>query len=82
MHKIIFLQVRSFFRSCNGAAACNCGVAARAEDDVILFDVCGPEADSKKGARPLTKQIYQNGELSQGFTVEEEHGGKFFVVIS
>ena len=55
-------------------------MAVRAEDDVIVFDVCGPDYDFSEDERPLTKVIYKNGDLTPGFTVEEEYGGKFYIV--
>ena len=40
------LQVRAFYKRCGGAS-CNCAVAARAGDDVIIVDRCNSMGDVK-----------------------------------
>ncbi|XP_064619608.1 von Willebrand factor D and EGF domain-containing protein-like [Lineus longissimus] len=39
-HKALPFEVRTFYKKCNGFASCNCAVAARAGDDVIVVDRC------------------------------------------
>ena len=65
--KITFLsmKVRAFQLSCNGKAACNCGLAVRSGDDVILLDGCQSAANEA-----LKTKIFTNGELTQGTSVK------------
>ena len=71
------LQVRTFYRSCNGKASCNCAVAIKVDDDIILFDKCG----SKRGSRrPLDIQLILNGELTPGTKIFRYGGGKKYQV--
>lgn len=35
-----YLQVHTFYKNCNGIASCNCAVAVRSGDVVILLNKC------------------------------------------
>ncbi|XP_033756294.1 uncharacterized protein LOC117339038 [Pecten maximus] len=71
-------SVRVFFRKCNGRAACNCAVAVRSGDDVILIDRCGPDSDN---AQPhLDVRSYINDDLTLGTRVVKYEGGKEYRV--
>ena len=67
-----------FSRQCNKFAACNCGVAVRSGDDVLLFDTCGADGDSPKG---LKMSAFVSGELTPGTRVQQFNGGKEYKVI-
>ena len=57
----LYLQIHTFTRACNSnvnLATCNCGVAIKSDDDVILFDRCDRDA--------LDIGIFLNGELTPG----------------
>lgn len=72
-------QIRSFFRSCNKRAACNCAVAARIGDDVIVLDRCG--ASNKKAKKqPLVPKLYLNGELTTGTAITRFNNGRKYKV--
>ena len=45
-----------------------------------MFDVCGANYDFNDKERPLTQTIYKNGELTAGFTVEQQYSGKYYTV--
>lgn len=77
---ILFLQVHTFYRSCNKKASCNCAVAVRSGDDVIVLDVCGKTRRSGKKRRPLTKKLFLNGELTPGTSVYQHNKGKKYEV--
>ena len=72
------LQVHTFYRSCNGKASCNCAVAVKSGDDVILLDKCGPSADSTK--QPLSVDIYYNGDITSGTKIFRFLEGKRYEV--
>ena len=72
-------QVRLFTRSCNGKAACNCAVAVKSGDDVILFDRCGAQQGEADG-RPIQFQMLVNGELTTGTRVIRRDDGKAYEV--
>ena len=91
-HKIlkfifIFLsfQVHTFYRSCgsmvNGDATCNCAVAIRIDDDVVLFDRCGP-ITANKDTFPFTVKLFRNGDLEVGTRVMRmAEGSKYQVLL-
>jgi len=72
-------QIRLFTRSCNGKAACNCAVAVKSGDDVILFDRCGAQ-QGKADGRPIQFQMLVNGELTTGTRVIRRDDGKAYEV--
>ncbi|KAK7469526.1 hypothetical protein BaRGS_00036472, partial [Batillaria attramentaria] len=61
--RTITAEVHTFYRNCNGHASCNCAVAVRSGDDVILIDRCGPESGE---TIPLDISVYANGDLTAG----------------
>lgn len=55
-------------RSCNGRASCNCAIAVRSGDDVIVVDICGVKR--KRGKKiPLKAYMYLNGDLTSGTSI-------------
>ncbi|XP_029649426.2 uncharacterized protein LOC115223143 [Octopus sinensis] len=78
-HKRLPYAVHAFYRSCNGRASCNCAIAVRSGDDVILIDRCGSSMKIKKTT--LTITLFQNGELTPGTKIYRLNGGKKFKVV-
>ncbi|XP_078311472.1 von Willebrand factor D and EGF domain-containing protein-like [Crassostrea virginica] len=82
-HKTLPYAVHTFYRSCNKRASCNCAVAVRSGDDVIVLDVCGQtRSTGKKKRRPLTKKLFLNGELTPGTSVFQQRKGKKYEVMA
>lgn len=61
-------------------AACNCAVAVKSGDDVILLDVCGPSVKATTRKPIFTTKMYLNGELTPGTEVISHGGGKTYEV--
>ncbi|XP_062619832.1 von Willebrand factor D and EGF domain-containing protein-like, partial [Saccostrea cucullata] len=80
-HRTLPYEVRTFYRRCNRVAACNCAVAIRSGDDVILFDVCGPSMGKSSRRTRYTMKMYLNGDLTPGTDVIRKGGGKTYEVI-
>ncbi|XP_035829885.1 uncharacterized protein LOC106014199 isoform X2 [Aplysia californica] len=78
-HTTLPYEVRAFQRSCNGKAACNCGVAIKSGDDVIVLDRCG----FKRGGPsiPLKPQVYYNNELTPGTKIDREKDDAYKVTL-
>lgn len=76
---ITYIQVHGFFRKCNkNRAACNCAVSIKSNDDVVLFDHCGPLPSSK--TPPLDIKVYRNGNFTANtYIIEETEGRKYRV---
>lgn len=55
-----------------GGVTCNCGIVAREDDDVILFDMCW---DGIPRFRFLSKE-----EPSEGTSIKRDPSGKSFIV--
>ena len=81
LYDTLWFQIRLFTRSCNGRAACNCAVAVKSGDDVILFDRCGPEQQAAD-SRPIEVHMLVNGELTAGTHVVRKEDGKTYEVCS
>lgn len=69
-----------FYRSCNGKASCNCAVAVRSGDDVIVVDRCGPTMGKSSKKTPMTLKMFLNGALTEGTEVLRKAGGKKYIV--
>ena len=69
-HKSQLYEARTFVRKCYGSVACNCGVAARIEDDIILINYCKEYPESTLNVPP-TIQMFLNGELTPGTYLKE-----------
>lgn len=72
IHAFIFLflfQVRTFYKNCNGKASCNCAVAVKVDDDVIVIDRCSQVKGRKVAAKPIQTRAYINGQITPGFRV-------------
>ncbi|XP_041368567.1 uncharacterized protein LOC121382945 isoform X2 [Gigantopelta aegis] len=80
-HKILPYEIRTFYRSCSGRASCNCAVAARAGDDVVIIDKCGPSAVNTQGFYPITVKLFRNGVLTPGFRVFSQFEGTEYQII-
>lgn len=77
----IFLQVRTFYRKCNrGRATCNCAVAVRSGDDVIVIDRCGPTVTTSGKYKPIKITLFLNGQLTAGTRILSFGGGKKYEV--
>ena len=61
-------------RSCARRATCNCAVAVKAGDDVIVVDRCGAERGNRVDV-PMTVTAYLNNELTSGTKVYQYKGG-------
>lgn len=73
-------QVRIFYRKCNrGKVICNCVVAVRFGDDVIVIDRCGVSFVISK-YKVLKMILYFNGQLIKGIRVIVYGGGKKYEV--
>ena len=69
-----------FYRSCNGKASCNCAVAVRSGDDVIVVDRCGATMGKSKKKTPMKLRMFLNGDLTEGTEVFRQSGGKKYMV--
>ncbi|KAH9523925.1 hypothetical protein Btru_047518, partial [Bulinus truncatus] len=79
-HQSHFAIVRLFFRRCAGAASCNC--AAKAGDDVIVIDECGPFKNSTTdNFFPMTVKLYRNGKMTPGFRIISRYEGRHYEII-
>lgn len=69
-----------FYRPCgSGRVTCNCAVAARAGDDVIVIDKCGPK-NSGNAFYPMTVKLFKNGILTPGFRILSQYEGREYQV--
>lgn len=75
-HKTLPYAVHTFYRRCNGRASCNCAVAVKAGDDVLLVDKCGPTESSTGGFYPITVELFRNGILTPGFQILSYYEGR------
>lgn len=75
-HKTLPYAVHTFYRRCNGRASCNCAVAVKAGDDVLLVDKCGPAESSTGGFYPITVKLFRNGILTPGFQILSYYEGR------
>ena len=80
-HKTLPYAVHTFQRECNGypGATCNCAVAVRSGDDVIVVDRCGAEKTTEI-SDVLSFKAFVNGELTPGTEVTKLPGGSEFMV--
>ncbi|XP_012946827.1 uncharacterized protein LOC101855535 [Aplysia californica] len=81
-HKTQPYEVRAFYRKCaGGRASCNCAVAIRAGDDVILIDKCGPVDSGANSFYPMTTKMFRKGTLTPGFRVLSQYEGREYKVV-
>ncbi|XP_041370718.1 uncharacterized protein LOC121384400 [Gigantopelta aegis] len=80
-HKTLPYEVRTFLRNCNGKASCNCAVAVKSGDDIIVIDRCGPQKAASDKRRPIVPRLYLNGELTPGTRVIMQSGGRKYQII-
>uniref|UniRef100_A0A2C9L6R6 VWFD domain-containing protein n=1 Tax=Biomphalaria glabrata TaxID=6526 RepID=A0A2C9L6R6_BIOGL len=79
-HKDLSYEVHTFYRSCRGRASCNCGVAVKVDDDVILLSKC-PSTDDDNEYTPLKVVLYRNGYLAKGFRIYQYPNDKFRIYL-
>ncbi|XP_033756295.1 uncharacterized protein LOC117339040 [Pecten maximus] len=77
-NKLSNYAVHTFYRSCNGKASCNCAVAVKSGDDVIVFDICGRKKTDR--VQPLLKKMYLNGDLTPGTYVFQKNSGATYII--
>ncbi|GFN75653.1 von Willebrand factor d and egf domain-containing protein, partial [Plakobranchus ocellatus] len=79
-HTTLPYAVHAFFVSCNKKAACNCAVAVRVHDDVILMDKC-PKGEEDPSNVPFRIILYRNGDLERGFRIYQKRGREYTVYL-
>ena len=79
-HKTLPYSVHAMYRQCPGGASCNCAVAVRIEDDVLVVDKCGPSAASSTATYPIKVKLFRNGKLHPGFKVYQYFQGRMVKV--
>ncbi|RUS80661.1 hypothetical protein EGW08_011565, partial [Elysia chlorotica] len=72
--------VHAFFTSCNKVAACNCAVAVKVYDDVVVMDKC-PRGDEDPLTVPFKVTLYRNGQLERGFRVYQKREEEYTVYL-
>ncbi|XP_025096160.1 uncharacterized protein LOC112565098 isoform X1 [Pomacea canaliculata] len=80
-HHTMIYQVNVFYRSCRGAASCNCGVAVLFYNDVVVINKCPPKKDDDMDSYPMEVKLYRNGELSRGFRVNKFSDNKYAIFV-
>ena len=55
-------------------ATCNCAVAVRSGDDIILIDGCGPNSEIRN--KRMRVNVYKNGDLTEGTRLFTESNGR------
>jgi hypothetical protein len=76
----VLFQVNAFYRPCGDTASCNCAVAVRANDDVVVISKCPPSsARDVQENYPVSVTLHRNGELSPGFRVNKFSEYKYAV---
>ncbi|KAK0057376.1 hypothetical protein Bpfe_013183, partial [Biomphalaria pfeifferi] len=81
-HTTLQYEIRTFYRACAKRASCNCAVAARAGDDVIVIDKCGPFRNStSRNFFPMTVKLFRNGALTPGFRILSQYEGREYQII-
>ncbi|XP_076070432.1 von Willebrand factor D and EGF domain-containing protein-like isoform X1 [Mytilus galloprovincialis] len=80
-HRKLPLQINAYFRKCNGAALCNCGLAVRSGDSVFVANFCETEVE-KNGirTRKLNRYVIQRLCDDRSLVVTED-GNKIEVTI-
>ncbi|BFZ01819.1 hypothetical protein BsWGS_04858 [Bradybaena similaris] len=80
-HTTLLYEVRTFYRKCYGrAVSCNCALVARAGDDIVRIDRCGPAIGDYRRRTPLKVQMFLNGNMTQGLKVARYNDGKKYEV--
>ncbi|CAG5135635.1 unnamed protein product, partial [Candidula unifasciata] len=79
-HTTLPYTVQAFYRKCNrNIASCNCAIAVKVEDDVVLIDRCGPHVTTKP--RSLTVQMIRNGGINPGLRIQQRDDGNQYQII-
>ncbi|CAG5116409.1 unnamed protein product, partial [Candidula unifasciata] len=77
-HKTLPYVVHAFYKSCNKRASCNCAVAIRVNDDVVVLDKCSPDNSS---VQPFTLTLYRNDELEPGFRIYQSVNNEYTIYL-
>lgn len=75
-HKTLPYSVHALYRKCAGGASCNCAVAVKIEDDVLLVDKCGPTPATTDSTYPIRVKLFRNGLLHPQFKVYRYYQGR------
>ncbi|XP_070555873.1 von Willebrand factor D and EGF domain-containing protein-like [Ptychodera flava] len=91
-HAFLPLEIQTRLTPC-GSVACNCGVAARAGDDIIIVDRCrttyawvvyynwqGQRYSYWREYRPLVIKIIVNGAMTPGFRLVRQNSGRSYKI--
>ena len=73
---LLYLQVQVRTWTCNGHVTCNCAVAVKEGNDVIILDMC----HTVYGTSYPRLYIPHQGALSQGTTVDHDSGSNNWIV--
>jgi len=68
LNDLLLLQVNAYFKKCNGAALCNCGLAVRSGNSIFVANFCKTEY---KGVPRYNKYIVQRLCDDQNLVVTE-----------
>ena len=77
-HTSLPYAVHTYQRVCNDGVTCNCAVAIRSGDDVLVVDRCGVQKNDLSEVMSLS--LYLNGELTPGTRIYKLSGGREFMV--
>ncbi|CAH1780002.1 unnamed protein product [Owenia fusiformis] len=84
-HKTMPFEVHAIYKECQGAS-CNCAVAVKVTDDVIVIDRCGKKedvvvwGDRSFESKRLKRTLFQNGELASGTKLIQSNDGKRYEI--
>nr|XP_006820194.1 PREDICTED: von Willebrand factor D and EGF domain-containing protein-like [Saccoglossus kowalevskii] len=90
-HEVLPYEIQTRLKKC-WSVACNCGISARAEDDVIIVDKCklvqervvtfrnGMKSSYERTSCKLTINIIQNGDMTPGFKLVKTNGGRTYQI--
>ena len=84
-HCTLSYAVHVFYRQCPtadgvGRASCNCAVAVKVDDDVIIIDKCGPKVTTERTFYPITINVFNNGPLTPGLQILSQYEGREYQV--
>ena len=85
---VCLFQINTRLENCGKVVSCNCAVAVKAVDDVIVIDRCGRRqrnmaygASFPDGWRTVHKHVLEQGEaLTEGLKIYEHDDGRKYTV--
>ena len=80
-NKAFDYQVNTFYRSCRGTASCNCAVAVRVDDDVVVINKCPADRSVDQDGQPVEITLHRNNDLTPGFRVNQFNEDKYAVFL-